>query len=84
MWAMFLCVCLASSIILFRAKQKNASKSQVLPISKEKDEPTAYPPVKPLPDFDWEQKEPLKLRPFKPKYNLTMSMELCISVRDIR
>jgi len=31
-----------------------------------------YPPIESLPDFDWSQTEPIKLRPFKPKYNLTM------------
>lgn len=36
--------------------------------------PSPYPPIEPLPDFDWKTKEPIKLRPFKPKYNLTMSM----------
>jgi hypothetical protein len=36
-------------------------------------EPKAYPPVELLPDFEWQQKEPVKMRPFKPKYNLTMS-----------
>lgn len=28
-----------------------------------------------LNDFDWATKEPLKLRPFKPKYHLTMALE---------
>ena len=31
-----------------------------------------YNNITPLPDFDWETTEPLKLRPFKPKYHLTM------------
>lgn len=35
-----------------------------------------YPPVEPLLDFDWKTKEPIKIRPFKPKYNLTMSKSL--------
>lgn len=34
----------------------------------------SYPPIEPLQDFDWRTKEPVKIRPFKPKYHLTMSM----------
>ncbi|CAI7618454.1 unnamed protein product [Penicillium bialowiezense] len=37
--------------------------------------PEGYPPVERLPDFDWKTKEPLKIRPFKPKYNMTMSIQ---------
>ncbi|KAE8327465.1 hypothetical protein BDV39DRAFT_205051 [Aspergillus sergii] len=33
-----------------------------------------YPPIEPLPDFNWETTEPLKFRPFKPKYHLTMAL----------
>lgn len=29
----------------------------------------------PLPDFVWQNQDPLKFRPFKPKYNLTMGKE---------
>jgi hypothetical protein len=28
--------------------------------------------IKPLPDFDWKTTPPLKLRPFKPTFNITM------------
>lgn len=38
-----------------------------------------FPQVEPLMTFDWEKAEPLKIRPFKPKYHLTMCMELAIS-----
>ncbi|EEH19998.2 hypothetical protein PABG_02257 [Paracoccidioides brasiliensis Pb03] len=34
-----------------------------------------FPPVEPLKDFNWEKTEPLKLRPYKPKYHLTMALE---------
>ncbi|KAG5287455.1 DUF3445 superfamily domain-containing protein [Histoplasma capsulatum G186AR] len=34
-----------------------------------------FPPVEPLRKFDWEKTEPLKLRPYKPKYHLTMALE---------
>lgn len=32
-----------------------------------------YPSVEPLLEFDWKETKPIKIRPFKPKYNLTMS-----------
>ena len=32
----------------------------------------AYHAIDPLPDFDWKSTPPIKLRPFKPKYHLTM------------
>ncbi|KAH0832507.1 hypothetical protein AYO21_10680 [Fonsecaea monophora] len=31
-----------------------------------------FPPVEEQPEFDWETTEPLRIRPFKPKYHLTM------------
>ncbi|PGH35179.1 hypothetical protein GX50_01991 [[Emmonsia] crescens] len=34
-----------------------------------------FAPVEPLQKFDWEKTEPLKLRPYKPKYHLTMALE---------
>ncbi|KAM5443448.1 hypothetical protein MferCBS31731_001221 [Microsporum ferrugineum] len=34
-----------------------------------------FPPIKPLDNFKWETTEPIQLRPFKPKYNLTMALE---------
>ncbi|KAK4162378.1 hypothetical protein QBC43DRAFT_78696 [Cladorrhinum sp. PSN259] len=33
-------------------------------------EPAAI--IEPLPDFDWENEEPLQLRPYKPIYHITM------------
>ncbi|KAI9815267.1 MAG: hypothetical protein M1827_002747 [Pycnora praestabilis] len=32
-------------------------------------------PIQPLPDFDWQTTEPLQIRPFKPRYHLTMGLE---------
>ncbi|KAF8244415.1 hypothetical protein K440DRAFT_663452 [Wilcoxina mikolae CBS 423.85] len=40
-----------------------------------KDIKKEFPPVEPLHDFDWSKTEPLKLRPFKPKFFLTMALE---------
>ncbi|KAF2843190.1 hypothetical protein M501DRAFT_925378, partial [Patellaria atrata CBS 101060] len=31
-----------------------------------------YEDIQPLPNFNWKETEPLQLRPFKPKYHLTM------------
>lgn len=32
----------------------------------------AYQDIEPLTEFDWQSTPPMKLRPFKPKYHLTM------------
>lgn len=32
----------------------------------------AYYDIEPLTDFDWARTEPLQLRPYKPKFHLTM------------
>ncbi|ODM23284.1 hypothetical protein SI65_00873 [Aspergillus cristatus] len=72
---LFLCMCLVPVLIVLRAKQKESLKSPTPPIFKNDVEPTTYPPVEPLPDFEWQKTEPLNLRPFKPKYHLTMSIE---------
>ncbi|KAL4882852.1 hypothetical protein BJY04DRAFT_35901 [Aspergillus karnatakaensis] len=38
-------------------------------------EPDSYPPITPLPpSFNWETTNPIALRPFKPKYHLTMAI----------
>ncbi|KAL4889987.1 hypothetical protein BDV59DRAFT_209938 [Aspergillus ambiguus] len=60
---------------ILRAKHHDSSKDTDTPKLENKLEPTAYPPVESLPDFEWQHVEPLKLRPFKPKYHLTMSIE---------
>jgi hypothetical protein len=39
---------------------------------KQDDPLAAYHAIDPLPDFDWESTPPIKIRPFKPKYHLTM------------
>ena len=41
--------------------------------SVEQDDPLAsYHAIDHLPDFDWKSTPPIKIRPFKPKYHLTM------------
>ncbi|WEW55137.1 hypothetical protein PRK78_000565 [Emydomyces testavorans] len=34
-----------------------------------------FPPIEPLEDFEWDKTESLQLRPYKPKYHLTMALE---------
>jgi len=34
----------------------------------------SWPPIEPLPDFDWKTTPPIKLRPFKPIYHINMGM----------
>ena len=44
--------------------------------SEQEDPLKAYQDLEPLRDFDWESTPPMKLRPFKPKYHLTMGRKL--------
>ncbi|RMD41533.1 hypothetical protein DV735_g3621, partial [Chaetothyriales sp. CBS 134920] len=65
---------LVAVFAVYQAWSKNAEaekarrKSRFLPAPD-------FPPVEELADFDYKTTEPLKLRPFKSKYNLTMSIE---------
>ena len=36
-----------------------------------------WPSIRPLEGFDWEKKEPLRIRPFKPVYHLSMGLQRC-------
>lgn len=51
----------------FFASQKTINKKNKVVL-----ESPGFAPVEPLEDFVWRKTEPLKLRPFKPKYHLTM------------
>ncbi|KAB2577172.1 hypothetical protein BFW01_g2316 [Lasiodiplodia theobromae] len=42
---------------------------------KEQPDKEAYYAITPLRDFDWRETKPIKIRPFKPKYHLTMALE---------
>ena len=65
-----------SSCLFFLATRQKNNKFTRSVANDDQDgvEPNCYPPVEPLPDFDWKTKEPIRIRPFKPKYHLTMSM----------
>lgn len=56
-----------NTAILQPNEKKNASEQE--------DTLRAYQDIEPLHDFDWEATPPMKLRPFKPKYHLTMGEE---------
>lgn len=43
----------------------------------------AYQDIEPLNDFDWESTPPMKLRPFKPKYHLTMGEDAFTTINKI-
>lgn len=51
--------------------QSNETKNA----SRQEDPLEAYRDIEPLHGFDWESTPPIKLRPFKPKYHLTMGKE---------
>ncbi|KAL1875516.1 hypothetical protein Plec18167_005452 [Paecilomyces lecythidis] len=51
-----------------REAREAARLNRPLPASK-------FSPIEPLVDFNWETTEPLKFRPFKPKYHLTMGLQ---------
>ncbi|KAB8205876.1 hypothetical protein BDV34DRAFT_235032 [Aspergillus parasiticus] len=66
-----------SSFLLYIATRQKKNKFTDHVASNDQDavKRNSYPPVEPLPDFDWKTKEPIKIRPFKPKYHLTMSIQ---------
>lgn len=76
---------LASAVVLWLVyryvtihRSTNAAVSQsseTKNASKQEDPLRAYRNIEPLHDFDWESTPPMKLRPFKPKYHLTMGNE---------
>jgi hypothetical protein len=43
--------------------------------AEQEDPLAAYDAIEPLKDFDWKTTPPLKLRPFKPRYHLTMGKD---------
>jgi hypothetical protein len=43
--------------------------------AEQEDPLAAYDAIEPLKDFDWKTTPPLNLRPFKPRYHLTMGKD---------
>lgn len=60
----------------FRAKQRHDKYGRV-PTSEKEDGLSSCPmsSVEPMTNFQWEEKEPLKFRPFKPRYHITMALQ---------
>ncbi|KAH7417368.1 hypothetical protein BKA64DRAFT_739900 [Cadophora sp. MPI-SDFR-AT-0126] len=59
---------------LFRDKRNKTLQSEKLPLSTNDNVGTGPFTIHPLSDFDWRTAPPLKIRPFKPKYHLTMAV----------
>lgn len=73
-WPAILCFSVLSSLIVLSTSSRKRERSISPSATDGKDvEPTCYPQIESLAEFCWETKEPVKIRPFKPKYNLTMS-----------
>ncbi|KAF7960598.1 hypothetical protein EAE96_000274 [Botrytis aclada] len=59
-------------------KYWTARRNETSNFNDEKTSIIANPPsITPLSDFDWRTTEPLKLRPFKPLYHMTMGIQSC-------
>ncbi|CBF83819.1 heme-dependent oxidative N-demethylase family protein [Aspergillus nidulans FGSC A4] len=75
----FLTIFICFFVIYIRRKP-NASRNHGVespspyPGKEAKQSRFGYPPVTPLPSFNWETTEPLVFRPFKPKFHLTMAI----------
>ncbi|KNG87697.1 hypothetical protein ANOM_003890 [Aspergillus nomiae NRRL 13137] len=69
----FLIPLLGVGLAIWRYKPAVSNDRPPKPTS-HNDSQKTYPPIEPLPEFNWETTEPLKFRPFKPKYHLTMAL----------
>ncbi|KAE8421842.1 hypothetical protein BDV36DRAFT_280415 [Aspergillus pseudocaelatus] len=69
----FLISLLGFGVAIWKYKPAVSNNCTPKPTSDSESQKT-YPPIEPLPDFNWETTEPLKFRPFKPKYHLTMAL----------
>lgn len=82
-WPTFFCLSFIFSLLLVLTKLRIVSKP-IAPLQRSKTgEPNCYPPVESLPEFEWRATDPVKIRPFKPKYNLTMSTFWVLPKRSI-
>lgn len=54
------------------ASRNDRTDEKVSSSDNKKDQTDPYSDIEPLPSFDWATTEPLKLRPFKKTYHLTM------------
>ena len=59
---------------LLRLRRRAISISGLVAEKKVAPEEDPYNDIDPLRSFDWKSEEPIQIRPFKPKYHLTMGM----------
>ncbi|KZF24857.1 hypothetical protein L228DRAFT_265370 [Xylona heveae TC161] len=57
-----------------RRSQQQQLQQQNASISGAQEKPKTFPKIEPHPEFDWQATPPVKFRPFKPKYHLSMSI----------
>ncbi|KAI1979425.1 hypothetical protein LOZ51_004200 [Ophidiomyces ophidiicola] len=63
-------------LIFMIAYRKWADSTRTKRVQKlRRENASKFPNITPLENFEWEKTEPLKFRPFKPKYHLTMALE---------
>lgn len=58
--------------VIWRLLAPSLQRDQAKSSTGEDKEVDPYHSLEPLQDFDWSSTEPIKIRPFKPKYHLTM------------
>ncbi|RAL01704.1 heme-dependent oxidative N-demethylase family protein [Aspergillus ibericus CBS 121593] len=67
-------VFLVLALWLFARWNRQSSQAAPGSLNHDSQEQGTYPPITPLPAFNWETTEPTKYRPFKPKYHLSMAL----------
>jgi hypothetical protein len=60
--------------VIWRNRRRTDSMLEDKALVNEKTASNPYEDIEPLHDFDWSTTDPIKLRPFKPVYHLTMGM----------
>lgn len=92
-WTLVLGIAAIVTYTLIRIWRRSESRSsgrearKATPVNEEACETDPYSSITPLEDFDWRETEPLKFRPFKPKYHLTMGnafLSSCLAVPSLK
>ena len=73
--ALITCAIALGIFLLWQGRRRTGSIVEDKALTNEKTEPNPYDDIEPLHNFDWSSTEPIKIRPFKPKYHLTMALE---------
>ena len=61
--------------LLWQGRRRTDSVLEDKALTNERTKSNPYEDIEPLHNFDWSTTEPIKMRPFKPKYHLTMALE---------